>query len=303
MNRLFLLAAFSATFLHATAQPDKQIASYFQEIRKGKRLPPPFSINDANADKLVSSLIPYLNDSSEVVRSKDILVLKDIGINSKQLATRQKVTSHLVLCMAANDLSRATAYSSLKKFAKEDFDKAAKDSLLNFTDRKYPHKEELIKLIGFAGKPDAIEKIRKFSTSENAVPLRWSTLLALARLGDQEAISSVLQRARKIKVNDEVVTQLFPDLVYTRQKQVIEYLVEVLMSDETNCESADNDNSTSILCGYRVMEQLAPAIKNYPLSLDASGDIKTNDYKKSLEEIRNWFKQGNGSYIIDNTTF
>src|SRR5258708_16887925 len=128
MTRLYLLAVFSATFLHSNAQPDKQIASYFQEIRKGKRLPSPFSINDANSDKLVSSLIPYLNDSSEAVRSKDILVLKDIGINSKQLAIRQKITSHLILCMAVNDLSRATAYASLKKFAKEDFDNATKDS-------------------------------------------------------------------------------------------------------------------------------------------------------------------------------
>lgn len=303
MTRLFLLAVLSATFLHATAQPDKLIDSYFQEIRKGKRLPPPFAISDANSDKLVSSLVPFLNDSSEDVRLKDILILKDIGINSKQVAIRQKVTSHLVLLMAGNDRPRVTAFACLKKFSKDDFEEASKDSLLNFINGKYPRKEELIKLIGFTANPDAIEKIKKFSTPENPASLRWSALLALARLGDQEAISSVLQRAKKVKVNDEVVTQLFPDLIYTRQKQVIDYLITVLMSDEANCESADNDNPVTILCGYRVMEQLSAAIKNYPLALDASGDIKTNDYKKSLQEVRNWFKQSNGSYIIDNTTF
>ena len=75
------------------------------------------------------------------------------------------------------------------------------------------------------------------------------------------------------------------------------------MSDQTNCHSADNDNPTSILCGYRIMEQLAPVIKDYPLTLDASGDVKTNDYKKSLELIRNWLKQNKDIYIIDNSAY
>jgi len=48
----------------------------------------------------------------------------------------------------------------------------------------------------------------------------------------------------------KVVNTAVPDLVYIRQKQGANYLVEELMSDETNCESADNDNPTAILCGY-----------------------------------------------------
>jgi len=80
-------------------------------------------------------------------------------------------------------------------------------------------------------------------------------------------------------------------------------MIEVLMSDLANCESADNDNPTAILCGYRVMEQLAPAIKNYPLTLDASGDVKTNDYKKSLALVRKWFQENKDIYIIDNSAF
>jgi hypothetical protein len=132
--------------------------------------------------------------------------------------------------------------------------------------------------------------------------VRWSALLAMARLGDDEAINQVMEKARKIKVNDAAIQQLFPDLVYTRQKIVLDYLVEVIQSDEANCESADNDNPTSILCGYRVMEQLAPAIKNYPLSLDASGDVKTWDYKKSLDQVRQWFA-ANKNYPIETSTF
>lgn len=300
MNRFYLLALFYVSFLNAISQPDAQIEAYFQSVRQGKTVPPPFSLNDSNiSDRLVS----FLNDSSDAVRSRDIQLLKDIVVNSKQPTVRQKIVFHLVLQLRKNDQQRVNVLSALRKFGKSDYDSHTLDSLLKFAERKYTHTEEVVRLIGFVGNREAIENIRKFSTPENGKSLRWSALLAMSRLGDEESTTSVLQRAKKLKINDEVVTQLFPDLIYTRQKQVIDYAVEVLMSNEASCESADNDNPTSILCGYRIMEQLALAIKNYPLTLDASGDVRTSDYKKSLATVREWFRQSKGNYSIDNTTF
>jgi len=298
-NYLFLIAFLLVTFSYVKAQTKSTIDSYFQEIRKGKNPAIPFSLIEGDLNALISNLAPYLNDSSEAVRKKDISILKDIGLKSKQDA-RRTVTFAIAQSIRKENQS---AIAALRKFRKEDFEKIAVDSLLGFLKQKNLQKNELIRLIGFVGGPEAIEPMREFSDPKNSQSIRWSSLLAMVRLGDVDATNSVLQRSKKLKVNDEVVNQLFPDLVYTHQKLIYDYLIEVLVSDQANCLSADNDNPTSILCGYRVMEQLAPAIKDYPLELDASGDVKTNDYKKSLTLIRHWFEQNKNIYTVDNSAF
>jgi hypothetical protein len=68
-----------------------------------------------------------------------------------------------------------------------------------------------------------------------------------------------------------------------------EYLVTVLNSDEKLCSSSNPGSDVSILCGYRVMEYLAPVVKGYPLKQLPSGDIDTNDYHKALLSARSWF--------------
>ena len=120
---------------------------------------------------------------------------------------------------------------------------------------------------------------------------RWTAQLALARLGDQEALATVLARAKQQPVNDDVVYELLPDLVYTRQKAAIDYLVTIVHSEEKNCQSADPEAEQRILCGYRVLELLAPVIQDFPLTVDASGDLAVRDYPKALEEARRWLKE------------
>ena len=301
-NCLCLIIILSVALSYARAQSNKVVDSYFQEIRKGKNAEIPFSLSDGDLSALISSLAPYLKDSSEAVRRKNVLILKDIGLKSKEASIRKRVTLTIVSSIGGKN-HETIAIASLKKFKKEDFDKTAVDSLLSFLKRGNWQKSELIRLIGFVDGPEAIEPLNQFSDPKNSQSIRWSSLLAMSRLGDANATNSLLQRSKNLKVSDEVVGQLFPDLVYTRQKQIFDYVIEILMSDQANCHSADNDNPTSILCGYRIMEQLAPVIKDYPLTLDVSGDVKTDDYKKSLASVRQWFKQNKDIYIIDNSTY
>ena len=124
-----------------------------------------------------------------------------------------------------------------------------------------------------------------------SAPDRWAAQLALARLGDREALATVLARAKRYPVNDDVVYELLPDLVYTRQKEAIDYLVSIVHSDEKNCQSADPEAEQSILCGYRVLELLAPVIRDFPLALDESGDLAVSDYPKALADARSWLKK------------
>jgi hypothetical protein len=50
------------------------------------------------------------------------------------------------------------------------------------------------------------------------------------------------------------------------------------------------------------MEQLAFAIEGYPLRLDDSGDINTEDYTAALMTVRNWFTT-HKNYMILNDRF
>lgn len=300
-RNLFFLGLLFFLAVRSFAQPAKELEIYFRDVKKDKNLPFPKSLTDpANAEAVLNSIKLYLNDTSSFIRSKSVQLVAMAGRATKNAVSRKKSVQSIVLQWRKSEPS--SLLSLLKKFQKEDFEPAIVDSLLHFLDSPTNQKSSLIRLIGFAGASSSAEKLRKFSSKENTQSVRWSAMLAMTRLGDAQMASAVLEKVKKLKVNDETVNQLFPDLVYTRDKQVFDYLVEVIKSDQPSCESADNDHPTSILCGYRVMEQLAPIIKDYPLTLDTSGDVRTKDYKQALETVRQWF-QKNTEYTINKSTY
>ena len=130
---------------------------------------------------------------------------------------------------------------------------------------------------------------------------KWSAYLALCRLGDAEALQYVLSRVRSLETNDEVVYEIFPDLIYTRQPLAIQLLVEALQSNEPDCQSADAENPQPQTCAYRIMELLAPVIKNIPLKIDPSGDLSVTDYRAALQSTREWFLNHPEYKIVDDS--
>ena len=120
--------------------------------------------------------------------------------------------------------------------------------------------------------------------------IKWNSLLALARLGDNNALNIVLEKVKKAGVNDDVVDALFPDLIYTQQRRAFDYLVSVLYSDDANCQSPDPESSSTMNCACRVIEMLAPIIKDFPLKVEPGGDLATDNYLSALITVRDWFK-------------
>ena len=128
--------------------------------------------------------------------------------------------------------------------------------------------------------------------------IRWAAYKALARMGDETALAFLISQVERNGMNDDVVAILVPDLIYTQQRQAFDVLIEALYDDTPLCLSSNPDNEVAILCGYRIMEMLAPVIKDFPLELEASGDIKTDSYERSLQELRRWFEQRRTTYEI-----
>lgn len=279
-------------------------ASYFREVRSGKIESIPLQILlPENATATFALLNPYLNDSASAVRAKAYEITQLASSRSTSPSIRIEGVSALThSCGDKNFQNVELGLSYLELFSKKDFSKTAIDGIRSCLKIKTTSLDQLIKLAGFLNLKELIEEIRPYSQPGNSRQIRWATLLSLARMGDSQALQDLMQRVTKLPINDDVVYKLFPDLIYTRQRQAVDYLIKALNGDEKKCMSADSEKETEIICGYRIMEQLAPIIEGYPITLDQSGDLQTNDYANALTTVRQWFNK-HKDYTILNDRF
>ena len=281
------------------------LRKYVSDLRIVSSSPIPASLlAERNALETMQASLVYYNDSSSIVRAKIYLLNGKIGTSSKQDDIRKVTVNQLMLANRDNDISNVgMLWDLLSQFGKGDFSLSARDTIRSTFKRRSPPLDKLLKLIGYLEIVELKEDIRPLTLPPFNKKDRWAALLSLSRMGDEESTQSILKRSRRLAINDDVLYEIFPDLIYTRQPVLINYMVTVLNSNEKNCLSADTENEIPILCGYRVMEQLAPIIEQYPLKLEASGDIDMKDYSKALVEVRNWFHQRGDNFKINKDRF
>jgi hypothetical protein len=99
-------------------------------------------------------------------------------------------------------------------------------------------------------------------------------------------------------MNDLVVHSLVPDIVYLNQREAIDYLLIKILDEEKLCSSPNPEVELSINCAYRLMEAVAPVIVDFPIELDASGDLLVDDYDEALSQVREWIQANYQSYQI-----
>ena len=282
-------------------QIKQNISKVFKEARKGNDIDFPVKlITDKSENIILSELSSYYSDSVDLVRLKAFEITRNIGIQSSDSIIRIKSVN--ILINGCNDINtgisgRVTDY--LTEFKVQDFNDEAKNKLLNIILTKPAQFKKLILLAGFIKPQNFEDKINELllSTQNISKPERWSIHLALARTGNINEVTYVVSKIKKLTVNNDVVVDIFPDLIYIRNKLAIDYLVEILNSDEKNCSSPDPEKDEKIICGYRVLEYLIPIIKNFPLKLKPSGDIDYN-YEEAIHIARKWFSE-NSDYEIN----
>lgn len=163
----------------------------------------------------------------------------------------------------------------------------------------------LVILLGYVGNISTIDSIkqifpnsRKFSKNEI-----WATYKALARLGDGNSIDYCVKKISTFGINDEVVDYIFPDLAYISQQKSFDVLIEAILSDEASCSSLNPNSDFKIICAYRVLELLAPRLKNFSINLLPSGDLNVTDYSNALENARKWLSENRNQYQINTEIF
>ena len=258
-------------------------------------------VKEYNTAELLSALNPYYADTVTFVRGQAYYLTYRKGLEQKEPA--QVVVTRLAKGINDKDGGlRGRIIGYLQAFPLSAFGEEAKTLIAeNINKPNSPHYEQLVLLAGFvdAGSNDLF----RLSMNEDlSVKRRWNISLALARLGSEDALKACVEKVRKAPVNSQLVAYLLPDLVYTRQKAALDYCVELLNSNEKLCQTANPDLSESILCAYPIIELIAPVIVDFPIKVDPSIGIDTDDYVKLLQTVRTWFEK-NKEYKIITTSF
>jgi len=290
--------------LPVASHAQQDIDTYFASVRN-HRATSRFTTSVKNDAAHLRRLVVYSTDSSTAVRAEAYYLLANLALTTQKEAVAQDAVNQLLRAWRDDDTGINNQVAQyLTSFTTRYFDRIALDSINSYMRTLPAHPGELFRLVANLQLAGQIPALKTYATQSNlSVHARWQAYTALARLGDQQAVDFMLNRVRNLGVNDDVVYELFPDLVYTRSYRAIRYLEEVLMSDDKRCAPPRGDARTKITCAYRVMELLAPAIKDYPVTLSPSVDVAEKDYPKALDRVRAWFKTKDGNYEIIRNTF
>ncbi|MCG8409694.1 MAG: hypothetical protein MI739_00225 [Bacteroidales bacterium] len=254
-------------------------------------------INKYSYEQLESKLNPFFSDTIKIARQKAYYFIYKKGTQIDSIGKKKATNKLLQGCFDKNGGIVGVLLSNLTDFDASDFDNKAKETIDRLLEKKKMfHKKELAMLAGITNTGHEIMK-NLFSSEDETRDTKWGISLALARQGSVVHINYCFKQISDIPVNNAFISYIIPDLIYTRQRKLIDFCKDIIFRDTKDCFSPNPDEPEDILCAYRVMELIAPAIENFPYRLDATGSLNTDNYKKALKVTRKWFRD-NPDYKI-----
>lgn len=285
-----------------------QKGSVFQKIEKGelfsseKDLMGWLDISSKDTLRFLEALKCSPIDSvSEDKLLVALPLIKKLADASSSPAVKSEVVNFFLISSKSRYSSVSSkSFGLLKSSPAQNFDGRAIDSLILIISKNPRLYADAVLIAGYINKPILIDAIKRiFPYSRNFTKQeRWQTYKVLARLGDSDALNFCINRVKSLPPSDQIVDFLYPDLVYIHRKEAVDVLVAALYSDEPLCSSPNPNSESKIVCGYRVMELLAPVVEGFPLKTLPSGDLDVADYKKALDEVREWFKKIGSNYSL-----
>ncbi len=308
---LILLLSTQLTFAQTASQFKKLMKKSVKEIHnsKGKKTVSAYQFKEyitVAADDILKELPKYETDTLINVRRLVYDLYYQTGRKNDKQDIRQEAVFHLVIGCKDKDASlRSNTANKLKYFNKNDFSEISKKLLINYLSESQDIYKNTVRIVGFLDMDEQISKLQDLlnDTILQKESVRWEVQLTLARLGDEDMISYCTKLSRSKGVNDRIIHFLLKDLVYTRQKQAFDYLLDILYSDAKNCRPANPDLYDPIVCGYRIMELLAPATEDFPFeTYPGTSQLKADNYDDALETVRKWFRE-HPDYVIKKETY
>ena len=206
-------------------------------------------------DAVLRALAPYRTDTLDRVRQWTYEQYHQILLeNERPQAMRREVVSLLIEGIAdPSHFVRNACVNFLMECNRQDFTPQAQARFSELFNSGAWFSRDLILLAGFIGDASIRATLEDLASSPDPAHRRllWHVNLALARMGNENAMNWCLMQIERIGINDDVTFDLLPGLVYTRQRSAIDFLISVLNSDEALCTSTNPDMEVPILCwGY-----------------------------------------------------
>lgn len=281
----------------------KGLQTFFNDVRSNPDLYHKIPSNFGQKKlKILRDLEVYRTDSINTVRKYAFLIANKLTKNDTNSILKQDVVNFLLKGFNDSDSGICGIVSDfLKDYPKKSYNDKAQNKILELLYLTPPYYRELLMLAGYINSDSTLKIITELLSSgiiKNNEPY-WAAKLALARIGDHVAMEFCMKQIKMMEVNDDLIYDYVPDLIYTHQREAIDFLIQLLHSTKKDCESSNPESTEMIVCGYRIMEYLAPVIEDFPLKISDSGDIDTNDYTEALQICRDWFLQHPNYKIIN----
>ena len=294
--KLIMLSLFACNMLFA--QEIEEYIDIYKSIGVSDYNKEQSIINKYKFNTLKTGLNQYFSDSVASVRQKAYYLIYKKGITAEATNRTETVNTLINGCFDKNGGVVGAVLSNLNDFNSSDFDNKAKSAINKLLNKKKMfHRKKLAMLAGNigAGKEAMQKKLLDKRVSNDT---KWAYSLALARQGSAKHINYCMNQISEIPVNNNLITYIIPDLVYTKQREMIDYCISLVFRDTKDCFSPNPDKPEYILCAYRVLELIAPVIADFPYQTDATGTLNTDDYDKALTVARKWLTDNPNYNII-----
>ena len=241
-----------------------------------------------STERLISQLEPFYSDTLALIRQKAYHLTFLSGTGSDLHTERTVAVERLF--NGSNDPDGGIIRQTLRflqQFSSEDFNDDVR-KLMNekISNTRMSHYKELVLLAGFVGAGE--DEMRELLLDADLPQRhRWNISLALARMGDVAKTTYIVNTAKRLPISNDLVEYVLPELIYTRQKEAIDFCIELLFIDEKTCSSHNPYTSEKISCAWLVLPLLASVIADLPVTIDIAGDI-AGDYQQALRDSRNW---------------
>ncbi|MEX0966022.1 MAG: hypothetical protein WD077_02195 [Bacteroidia bacterium] len=281
----------------AGAQSVSQQIDELMELNRGKKS---MTVDDVEILKsppaeILNALQEYAGDPDDNVRliktMLEIKTAREYPSENVKEEVVERLTEKLSDPLAAIWQQAAKA---LQQFESEDFSRTAKKNISDLLEEETP-KREAILLAGVAQMSGEKKRLREIiADSARLDPVgrvgkwygtfTWHAFLALARLGETDAIEKVLQQAPTEP--DEVirVSRVSRDVAFIRQPGSIKYLESILDTDARL--PTTREGSPGNLHAQYAMELLAQSLENFPVQQKGFGYTK-----EDIETARQWMDQ------------
>lgn len=272
-----------------------------EHLRKGEVVNEelPTITHGKNASEVFPLLVDYLQDTLLTVRRQAYRYLGRMGMHPANDTLQQQVVVLLVSgCGKEPAVIVKQIVDYLSRYPASAFTAEAIKQVTALITDTICCKGDICRLA--AKVPDSTTQTRlKQQLQVTTTPsVKWDIYLALARLGDEAAIGTLLNELQRLPLNNGFVETLVPGLLYTQRKAVYDYLLGQVLKSEGDCYTQHPDKEQRVDCAYFLMEQLAGNIVGYPVKANAYGETTEPMTRATLEETRAWIKENINSYTI-----